>query len=890
MRKFPLGFAIAVGLLTGMFITLGSVTHAIGTPIQIFGGGTGSTTAPVSQLLYGGATAYQSVATTTVICTGNTTCTAFTVIGSVPITISSTGGGTGLSTSSPISAGNVLVYSATGAGYAYGIATSSATINNGLTGLLTTLGSGQTIGLATINAGVLGAVINGLVPTSQATSTLYGTGVGGQVLGWNNTTGGIAWVATSTSGGSGTPGGTTSQVQYNGSGSVFAGVSTTTLSVGTGLTNSGTLGALVGGSAASISFAAINANTLWANNTGASAVPTAIATSSLFAGTTGQLPYFSAGGLIGTTTLFLTTGGVLGIGTNLPTGVNANAKLTVAGISSQDIIASTSDNTTLSDAIFNAYAPGSRVFVGAHGTNQVSSRYGITLGGWGEIGGFNSTLGTTNGLIIGTNPSVPLVFGTNNIERARFSGGGGLGIGMTNPGALVELQGTSTAATGATLIAWDSTSNPLLYVRNDGLVGIGTSTPGTTLSIGNTGANTINISPTATSTFGSGLNLRTGCFAINSVCVGGGSGSGTVTSITLGGGLDGLSPITTSGTITAQIGTSSVPTLGQIPYWTGIGTPSTLGTTATSSLTATGLLSISNSPSIIGTSGAVITLPVTKGNFVVGNDAGTAQATSTIFISSTGSVGIASTTPHARLSVNSPSTANVENTLELSYSTGAINAATTTILKVASTTAGAAALVIGATTTPSAYVSIDANGITTALLFAVGSSTATAFSIDTANHVFAPNTTSAAGAQTGYWCYDASGQLIRDSAVCIVSALKFKKDIATLSSDYGLSAVLAMTPVTYYKKEPLGKDDRGQQIGFIADWSELTVPQLVTHDSNGEVRGFNYEQYTAVLTKGVQDFYKQFQLLLARVTGIEQRLDAQQKEIDALKAEIKKLQ
>ena len=117
--------------------------------------------------------------------------------------------------------------------------------------------------------------------------------------------------------------------------------------------------------------------------------------------------------------------------------------------------------------------------------------------------------------------------------------------------------------------------------------------------------------------------------------------------------------------------------------------------------------------------------------------------------------------------------------------------------------------------------------------------------------MFAPNTTTSGATQTGYWCYDANGQLIRDTTTCLVSAFKFKKDIKPLEN--GLDVVLKMRPVTYFKKEPLGMDDQGQQIGFIADWSEEVVPELVTHDSTGAVRGFNYEQYTAVLTKAIQD-------------------------------------
>lgn len=74
-----------------------------------------------------------------------------------------------------------------------GTVTSIAT-NNGLTGgTITTTG---TIGLATINAGVLGAVTNGSVPTSQATSTLYGVGTNGTVLA--EVAGIPTWTATST--------------------------------------------------------------------------------------------------------------------------------------------------------------------------------------------------------------------------------------------------------------------------------------------------------------------------------------------------------------------------------------------------------------------------------------------------------------------------------------------------------------------------------------------------------------------------------------------------------------------------------------------------------------------------------------------------------------------
>lgn len=76
---------------------------------------------------------------------------------------------------------------------------------------------------------------------------------------------------------------TSSQLLYGNGTNALSSVATSSLAVGTGLTSSGTLGAQVGGTASTISFATIAANSLWVNNTGATAVPTAISTSTLFA-------------------------------------------------------------------------------------------------------------------------------------------------------------------------------------------------------------------------------------------------------------------------------------------------------------------------------------------------------------------------------------------------------------------------------------------------------------------------------------------------------------------------------------------------------------------------------------------------------------------------------
>lgn len=178
---------------------------------------------------------------------------------------------------------------------------------------------------------------------------------------------------------------------------------------------------------------------------------TCLTSGASFSGTLGQVDYFTGTNTAaGTSSIFISPAGRIGIGTITPTDVNANSRLTIAQAGATTVAASTTDNTTSSATIFDAYAPGARTFMGAHGTNQVVSRYGITLGGWGEIGLFNSTFGTANGLAIGTQPAVPMVFGTNNLERARITSGGNVGIGTTTPYGkfAIQLNATDTAYPG----------------------------------------------------------------------------------------------------------------------------------------------------------------------------------------------------------------------------------------------------------------------------------------------------------------------------------------------------------------------------------------------------------------------------------------------------------
>lgn len=109
-------------------------------------------------------------------------------------------------------------------------------------------------------------------------------------------------------------------------------------------------------------------------------------------------------------------------------------------------------------------------------------------------------------------------------------------------------------------------------------------------------------------------NAGTGCgqFDTNGKLTNTNAGCGTLTSITAGAGLQNQGTvITTNGTLTGAIATATTPLVNPagLPYWISAGnasTPATLGSTATSTLAGTGPISVSNSPFIIGGSGAVI--------------------------------------------------------------------------------------------------------------------------------------------------------------------------------------------------------------------------------------------------------------------------------------------
>jgi len=103
------------------------------------------------------------------------------------------------------------------------------------------------------------------------------------------------------------------------------------------------------------------------------------------------------------------------------------------------------------------------------------------------------------------------------------------------------------------------------------------------------------------------------------------------------------------------------------------------------------------------------------------------------------------------------------------------------------------------------------------------------------------------------------------------SDARLKKDVAPLSGN--LEKVLRMHPVSYLWKDT-SRYPAGTQIGFIAQEMETVVPEIVHTDDEG-MKSIDYVRLAPLLVGSVQE--------------LSERIEAQEKEIEALKAQLRAL-
>ncbi len=322
-----------------------------------------------------------------------------------------------------------------------------------------TFSSAGWLGIGTTTPGSLLSV-QGVANFTAATTTFQSTGGINLAIGGCYAIDGQC-IATSTGAG-GSPGGFSSQIQFN---------------------NSGTFSA--------------TSNFVWDNSNTRLGIASSTPWARLSVDTTslGSTPAFIVG-TPASTALIVDSSGNVGVNTRTPAG-----RLNVR--------ADSSDSAALVVDMGSTNNPWAMQFSqDGFSSAYVSLVSDFTLGWEASLNPYldnNSlfTLGSTakrwKALRVGT--------GTSSFE-------GSLGVGLQTPASMFGVAGG--VSIGSTYAGSNAAPTDGLLVQ--GNVGIGTTTPGSILSIGDT-TNYINLSNTSTSTFSKGVNLTSGCFAVGGTCL-----------------------------------------------------------------------------------------------------------------------------------------------------------------------------------------------------------------------------------------------------------------------------------------------------------------------------------------------------------------------------------
>lgn len=249
-----------------------------------------------------------------------------------------------------------------------------------------------------------------------------------------------------------------------------------------------------GSTAITTAFGTAGANTVLANGTGATAVPTFIATSTLFqnasAATTGLLTSTdwstfngkqAAGNYITALTGDVTASGPGSVAATLATvnsnvGTFTNSTITVNG---KGLVTAASSGTA---GLSTSLAKGN--FIVGNDANVAQATTSIFISSTGFVG--HAT--TTPWGLLSVNPDalgsgVPeFVIGSSTTTHLIVTGAGNVGIGTTTPYARLSVKGAGTT-TGVNFQTTNSNNSPLLTVLDSGFVGIGTVSPNDTLQV-----------------------------------------------------------------------------------------------------------------------------------------------------------------------------------------------------------------------------------------------------------------------------------------------------------------------------------------------------------------------------------------------------------------------
>ncbi len=157
--------------------------------------------------------------------------------------------------------------------------------------------------------------------------------------------------------------------------------------------------------------------------------------------------------------------------------------------------------------------------------------------------------------------------------------------------------------------------------------------------------------------------------------------------------------------------------------------------------------------------------------------------------------------------------------------------------------------VVGDTGSSTPFLSVNQKGGVSVGQFY---STSTAGDLTVSGNVYANGLAAGAAGDSDVCITTGTGKLTTAGAsTCVVSSRRFKDNIQPLDS--GLAEVLKLKPVSFTYK-----NDKRERVGLIAEDMEQVEPRLVNYEPDGKTpKSISYEEYTALLTKAIQEQQKE---------------------------------
>jgi hypothetical protein len=474
-------------------------------------------------------------------------------------------------------------------------------------------------------------------------------------------------------------------------------------------------------------------------------------------------------------------------------------------------------------------------------------------------------------------------------EKMRLTDTGRLGIGTSSPSAKLEVAGTIAAGDGsktAPAFTFASQSNKGLWTTGADAISLGVAgTAQLRIRPDQFGFRSTTIAGWASgdtdlTTIDTGLSrLSAGVVQVSTS--NGANANGTLLAANIGiGSTTPFSTLSVSGTGTTNPFTiASSSGLAMLTMSSG-GVLTNTGTFSSAGIRSTGI-------SVSGTnSGAFLALPSVTQNLFTGALAPNAAGQNLQFITSgslvqsqvsaqTGNWSIGSTTTSAVFHIQAPPTSGNVSGL----------GSKADLFDVSSTTSATYAI--------SSLFVIKSTGAV-----GVNSSTPSGTALTTNGTNYMAGLTASAGLQTGILCLSAQNEVINESVACVASAKRYKENIKPLAA--GLDELMKLRPVAFtWKKDYLGNNvndpnQNGVQYSLIADEVQKIDPHLVSLTTGTST--FEGKTYAPGSINGLADMNHWVALLVNSIQSIVHRQDAtdariaaQQKQIDALLAQVKAL-